>query len=444
VSFRAGLGALAEREFRLLWLGRSLSAIGDALVPVATSFAVLEIGTPTDLGIVLGAYMGGRMVFMVAGGVWADRLPRRLLMIASDAVRGLVQSVIALAFLTDSIQVWHLVVSSLVFGAASAFFGPASTGLVPQIVSAARLQEANALLGLSRNGIELFGPALAGLLVATVGYSLVFAIDAASFAASLVCLALMRPLAGMPARGQSFVADAREGLREVLARPWMWITLSADAVANFAMAPYFVLGPLVVREHLNGASDWGLMMAAAAAGGIAGGALVLRWKPSRPLVAGYAVVIAVPLALLSLIPPLPLPLLMLGSALFTGSIVVGNTFWQTMEQQHVPNEALGRVDSISWMVALVFMPIAYVVAGPAADLLGVRETLAVAAALGFVSTCGVLASRSVREVRRVDRAPGGPVAPPPEAALVTPSSAPSPAASAADGLGGPGQRAQLP
>jgi len=147
----------------------------------------------------------------------ADRLPRRLLMIASDAVRAIVQSVIALAFLTDAIQVWHLAVSSLIFGVASAFFGPASTGLVPQIVSASRLQEANALLGLSRNATELFGPALAGILVATVGYSLIFAIDSASFVASLVCLVLMPRLPRLRPRAQSFFADAREGIREVLA-----------------------------------------------------------------------------------------------------------------------------------------------------------------------------------------------------------------------------------
>jgi MFS family permease len=403
VRAREYVGPLRERPFRLLWLARTTSAVGDALVPVATSFAVLEIGTASDLGIVLGAYMAARMTFMLAGGVWADRLPRRLLMIASDAVRAIVQGVIALAFLTDAIQVWQLAVSSVIFGVASAFFGPASTGLVPQLVSASRLQEANALLGLSQNATELFGPALAGVLVATVGYSLIFAIDSASFVASLVCLVLMPRLPRLRPREQSFFADAREGIREVLARPWMRVTLAADAFGNFGIAPYFVLGPLVVREHLGGASDWGLMMTAAAAGGIAGGVLVLRWRPARPLVAAYSVLFAIPFALISLVPPLPLPLLMLGAALFTMSIVVGNTFWQTMEQQHVPNEALGRVDSVAWMVALVIMPIAYVVTGPVASRLGVRETLLVAAAIQFTSLVCVLLTRSVRQLRRIDK-----------------------------------------
>ena len=420
MTLRGRFGVLAEREFRLLWIGRSLSAIGDALVPVATSFAVLDIGTPTDLGIVLGSYMAGRMVFMLVGGVWADRLPRRLLMIAADAVRAGVQAVIAVAFFTDAIEVWHLAVSSLLFGIASAFFGPASTGLVPQIVSARRLQEANALLGLTRNATELFGPVVAGLLVAAVGYAVVYAIDAASFVASLLSLALMRRVAAARAAKQTFLADAREGVREVLVRPWMRITLTADAIGNFAIAPYFVLGPLVVREHLAGPRDWGLMMAAAAAGGIAGGALVLRWKPERPLVVAYSVLLALPLALLSLVPPFPIPVLMLGAALFVGSIVVSNTLWQTMEQQHVPNEVLGRVDSVSWMIALVFMPVAYAVTGPAADWLGVRETLVAAAALALGTTCGVLLSRSVRELRRLDE-PDEPAEHPPEAVLAKPS-----------------------
>jgi Transmembrane secretion effector len=179
------------------------------------------------------------------------------------------------------------------------------------------------------------------------------------------------------------------------------VTMTADAFANFAVAPYFVLGPLVVRDHLGGAEDWGLMMTAAAAGGIAGGALVLRWKPERPLVPGYVVLLLLPLALLSLVPPLPLPVLMLGSAGLTFSVVVSNTFWSTMEQQHVPNEVLGRVDSIAWVGSVVVMPISFAVTGPVAEAIGVRETLIAAAVIGVLSTGAVLSFRSVRELRRL-------------------------------------------
>ena len=173
-------------------LRRTLSGIGDAIVPVALTFAVLDLGDATDLGLVLGSSSAARVVFLVAGGVWSDRLPRQLVMMASDVVRAAVQALIAVAFFTDSIQVWQLAVQLAVFGAAGAFFQPASTGLVPRLVSRQRLQEANALLGLARSGIEVFGPVVSGLVVATLGFGIVFAVDAASFVASFLCLAAMR------------------------------------------------------------------------------------------------------------------------------------------------------------------------------------------------------------------------------------------------------------
>ena len=412
MSLRRSLDVLTAREFRLLWLGRSLSAIGDSLMPVTTAFAVLKIGSASDLGLVLGAGMAARVVFMIVGGVWADRLPRRLIMLAADALRAAVQVVVALAFLTDAIEVWNLIVAAFLFGVASSFFQPASTGLLPQIVPAERVQEANALLGLTRNGIELFGPAVAGVLIATAGYALVYLIDAVTFAASFLCLALMRSLATLRTGTQSFLADAREGIREVLARPWIRVTVTADVFTNFAIAPYFVLGPLVVQQHLDGARDWGLMMAASAAGGIAGGALTLRWKPRRPLVPAYAGLMAIPIGLLTLVPPLPLPLLMFGALLFSGSIVVGNTFWSTMEQQHVPEEVLGRVDSVSWTGSVLIMPLAFAIVGPVAEAIGVGTTLVVAAAIGLACTGGALLSRSVRELERLDEpSPAAPLEP---------------------------------
>ena len=399
----SSLGALEERSFRLLFFGRSLSAIGDAIVPVAITFAVLELGDASDLGLVLSSYFGSRIVFVVIGGVWADRLPRQLVMIAADVLRAAVQGLIAFAVFTDTIQIWHLAASSALFGLASAFFGPASTGLVPSLVSPAHLQQANALLGLSRNGIELFGPAVSGILVSTTGYGWIFAIDAASFVASLACLAAMRlPTAKAAIAKQSFLADARDGLRVIAQRRWLVMTLVCDALTNLTLAVYFVLGPVIVAEHFGGARDWGLIMTGGAAGGLVGGAIVLRWKPERPLLVAYLIFSVMPLQVAALAFELPLPLLMAGGGLVFMSIVMGNTFWQTMEQQHVPNEALSRVDSMSWMVSLVIMPVGFVLAGPLSEAFGVRATLLAAAALGAAALLLALASRSVRDLRRLE------------------------------------------
>ena len=405
-ALAARLGVLSNRPFRLLFFGRTLSAVGDALMPVAIAFAVLDLGDASDLGLVMAAYMTSRLIFVVVGGVWSDRLPRQLVMISADVVRAVVQTVIALAFFTDTIEVWHLGVSSALFGVASAFFHPASTGLIPQLVPTAQLQEANALLGLARNALEVFGPAISGVLVATLGFGVVFAIDAASFVASLACVLLMRlPRRAALLEHKSFFGDLRDGLREVVKRRWLVATLCCDAVTNLSLAAFFVLAPVVVAEEFGGASDWGLILTAGAVGGLLGGALVLRFKPDRPLLAAYAILVALPLQLVAFSVPLPLPVLLAAAAFGVLSIVVGNVFWETMEQQEIPNAAISRVDSISWMVSLVIMPLGYVIAGPISEVVGVRATLLGAAAVSAASLAAALSMRSIRDLRRRESPP---------------------------------------
>jgi MFS family permease len=406
-SFRRRLGALEERPFRLLWIGRTVSDAGDALVPVAIAFAVLDLtGSAADLGLVLAALFASRVVFIMVGGVWSDRLPRQLVMIAADVARALVHGLVALAFFTDAIEVWQLIVSSAVFGAASAFFGPASTGLVKSIVSPARLQEANALLGLSRNAARIFGPALAGLLVATVGFGVVFAIDAATFVVSAGFLLAMRlPPIATRERRASFLADVAQGFAEVRRRAWLWTAFIAFAVSNLSMASYFVLGPLVVENELGGAQAWGLIMTGGAVGGAVGSAIALRWRPGRPLVPAFLVMLSVSLLLVALVPPAPVPVLALAAGVTLAGVAAGNALWDTMLQQHVPQETISRVSALDWMVSLVFMPLGYIVAGPLANAIGLNATLLLAAGLAAAANLGVLLVPSVRSLRRVEPAP---------------------------------------
>ncbi len=404
---QAGFAPLRERPFRLLFFGRSLSAIGDAIVPVALTFAVLDLGDATDLGLVLGSSSLARVVFLVAGGVWADRLPRQLVMMAADVLRAAVQALLAVAFFTDSIRIWQLAVGSALFGAAGAFFNPASTGLVPELVSRERLQEANALLGLARSAIEVFGPVVSGIVVATLGFGVVFAVDAASFVASFACLAAMRLPRRLRRRERtSMLAEAIDGLRVVRERRWIVAALSCDLVFNFAFAAYFVLGPVVFEQHFDGARDWGIAMTGAAIGGIVGGLVVLRFRPSRPLFAAYAFSFVTPLQLLALAVPLPLPAIVAGAMLVVVALVLVNTYWATMEQQHVPAAYLSRVDSLGWMISLVAFPLGAVVAGPLADAIGVGPTLVGAAALMAAGVAGALSVRDFRELRRLDDRPG--------------------------------------
>ncbi len=397
----ASLGPLRERPFRLLFLGRTLSAVGDSIVPVATTFAVLKLGTTTDLGIVLGIGSGTRVVFLVAGGVWADRLPRQLVMMTSDLVRAVVQALIALAFFAGAVHVWQLAAASAVFGLAGAFFNPASTGLIPSVIAADQLQEANALLGLSRGILEVSGPAVAGVIVATLGFGVVFGVDSASFVASLLCLAAMRlPAAIERMVGRSMLSEAREGLRVILESRWMVAGLTCDLVTNFSLAILFVLSAAVVKAHFAGARDWGLILTAGAIGGLIGSAAAVRIKPARPLLVTYVTAFAIPVQLLVYVPPLPFAVLLVGSVVLFWQITFGNALWATMEQQYVPGEALSRVDSLLWLGSLVVFPIGLAAAGPIAAAIGTRAALILGAAVATAAIAGALSVRDVRELRR--------------------------------------------
>lgn len=370
-------------------------------MPVALAFAVLDLGDATDLGVVLGCQWAARVAFLLAGGVWGDRLPRQVVMMAADVLRAGVQALVALAFFTDVVRVWHLAVASALFGLASAFFNPASTGLVPKLVSKDRLQEANALLGLSRSSVEVIGPAASGIVVTTLGFGLVFAVDAVTFVASFSCLAAMRIPRSLEAlERRSMIADALGGLRIVREQRWILAGLVGDIAFNLALAAYFVLGPVVIEKHFGGARDWGIMMTAAYIGGILGGFAALRFKPERPLLVAYVFSFVTPLQLLALAPPLPLAILIVGASLVVIAMVLVNTFWATMEQQHVPAEYLARVDSLVWMISLIALPAGMVLVGPLSSAIGTETTLVAAAALASVGLLGALSVGEFRNLRR--------------------------------------------
>jgi MFS family permease len=258
-SWIGAFGALGEPRFRLLWFGQTVSGFGDRLVPVALVFGVLEVtGSATDVGLVLGAGLVPRVVFVLAGGVWADRLPRQLVMLGADVIRGGAQAVLAVVLLSGTARLWQLLLLSAVYGAANAFFRPASTAVVPHTVSVDRLQQANALMGLSRSGVGIVGPAIAGVLVATIGAGWVFVVDSATFAVSALTLALLG-LSAPRARGarEPFLKELRDGWREVAARQWLWVSILYFSISNVALGPLFVLGPVVAKASLGGASAWG-------------------------------------------------------------------------------------------------------------------------------------------------------------------------------------------
>jgi len=405
------LGPLAEPQFRLLWIGQTASAAGDALIPVAVAFAVLGIrGSATDLGIVFAAFTVAHVALVLVGGVLADRLPRQLVMVVCDVVRCIGEVVLAVLLISHTAQIWHIAVAAAVIGGASAFFLPASGGLVPQTVSAGRLQQANALMSLSRSATGIFGPPVAGLLIVVSGTGLVFLVDAATFVLSAISLLMLRlpPTKARPSE-QHFLADLAAGWREVAARRWIVAAICAFALSNMAGSAFFILGAVVASTKLGGAAAWALILSGGAIGGVIGGLLALRLRPKRPLLVGFLLTSTMALPLLALIGPLPLLLIATASLVSVAGSQLANTWWFTMLQQHVPEHALSRVSSYDWLVSLVFQPMGSLLAGPLALSIGFPATLIGAAGVALAGNLGVLLVREVREVRWVDDTAAAPV-----------------------------------
>jgi MFS family permease len=400
---RSSTEALSERDFRLLWIGQTGSFFGDALVGVSIAFAVLGLtGSAGDLGLVFAAFALPRVVFTLAGGVWSDRLPRQQVMVACDLLRAATQAVVSTLLITGNAEIWHLIGLAVVMGSAAAFFQPASTGLMPQIISPARLQQANALVSISQNGTHIFGPLLAGLMVATIGPGWAFAIDGVSFLVSAGFLTAMRvPRREAPAR-RTFVSELAEGWTEVVSRSWVVACILTFSLSNISLGAFQVLGPLIADSEMGGATAWGIVATGASIGGVLGAAVALRWKPDRPLIPAFGVMLLAQVELLLLVPPFPALVVAVGAFVTVAAIVISNTLWDTMLQQHIPRDAISRVSSYDWMVSLIFQPLAFVAIGPLSESIGVRETLLAATVIGLVANSLVLLVPSVRNLRRVE------------------------------------------
>jgi Transmembrane secretion effector len=395
-------GPFGQREFRLLFLGRTTSFVGTAFANVALAFAVLELtGSKADLGYVLAARSVPQVVFLLAGGIWADRLPRHHVMVGSNLVSGLSQSAVAALLLSGHARIWQLAALAALNGTSSAFFFPASTGIVPQTVPRPLLQSANALLRLGLNTSFIGGAALGGVVVGATSPGVGIAVDAASFFLAAGSLAAMRMPATLRMEGSSFLAELREGWHEFSSRTWLWAIVAQFAIVNAVeQGAEQVLGPAIAKAHLGGATGWGLVLTAGSLGLLAGGLLVLRLRPERPLLAatlGFFLTIPFPLTLSI---PASLPVVVAAAALAGIGIEVFSVLWDTTLQQEIEQEKLSRVSSYDALGSFVLTPLGLAAAGPVAQAAGTRETMLGAAALGLGATLAVLLSRDVRTIRR--------------------------------------------
>ncbi len=396
------LDPLRGRNFRRLYIGQSVSVLGDGLTPVAITFAVLDLtGSGTDLGLVLAAQVLPLAALALVGGVWGDRLRREWVMMISDLVRAVAQGLVALLLLTHAAHIWQLALLFAIYGAAEAFFRPAAGGLLPQIVETEHLQEANALIGISENVGWMVGPAVAGILIAFIGPGGTIAIDAGTFLVSAAFLAILHaPPLERTRKPQTFVRELRDGWREVSSRTWLWtMMLRTGLVLFLVIAPFQVLGPLALRQHGHGAAAWGAVTALFSAGMLVGGAVALRYKPRRPMVTVCYTGLTALLA--------PFVVGMGGGAealavvMFLRGVAIGIlvTIWNTTLQREIADEALARVTAWDWMTSLALWPAGLAVAGPLADAMGVTNACWLSFFIGAAGAVWVLLVKDVWRMR---------------------------------------------
>ena len=373
------------------------------MAPIALAFAVLGIGSPSDLGLVLASAWVPQIVFILVGGVWADRLPRDVVMTAANLLSGAAQAGVAVLLLLHVAQLWHLVVLQVARGIATSFFFPASQGVVPHTVEPDHLQQANALLRLSQSTTRILGAAVGGALVATIGSGWAIAFDAATYFASAAILAQMRIRIPTRVAQAGFIRELVDGWNEFRSRTWLWLVVVGSAIGNMVwVGGQGVLGPVVAKSSLGGAAGWGIVVAAEAVGLVAAGLLALRWRPPRLLVWGVIGLLTGPPLLAALAVPLPLAAVVLIAIASGFGLELFNVYWVTALQQHIADEVLARVNSYDALGSFVFIPIGLTLAGPVADAIGVSGALWAATAVDAVAALAILGSGDVRRLRRVE------------------------------------------
>lgn len=408
---------LRHREFRFLWLAQSTSVIGDNLVLVALAlFVIQRTGSATDLGLVLAAKALSLIGFLLIGGVWADRLPRHRVMIATDLTRFALHGLLAALIFAGNVPIWQIVAIEMAFGGAEAFFRPAAEGVLPQTVPERDIQPARAITSMSNNIAEFAGPATATALVLGAGAGWAFALDAATFLVSAGFLSRVRPrrreraigqdTGAQASSGKGILAEIKAGSREVRARTWVWATLlTFCAVLFFGLAPWFVLGPVIARSQYGHVSVYGWLEAAVGLGTIAGSLVAVNWRPRFPMRTAMLTIMAWPVAAILYGAQAPLGLVLPFAVLAGSGIAVFDVLWTTALAERIPPARLSRVSSYDWMVSGALLPLGYALAGPLASALGAVTVMLGGSVLALLTFALGLLPRETRTLARIEAPP---------------------------------------
>jgi MFS family permease len=397
---RLRAGVLGLRDFRLLFIGQTVSTVGDQIFPVAVTIAVLN-STGNDagsVGLVLAARWVALVLFVLLGGVWADRLPRRAVMMGSDAFRML--AVLGLALLPGSPPVWVLAALVFLVGGGEAFFRPAYGALVPGVVPADRRPAANALTSVSLRTAAVVGPGVGAALVTLVGVRTAFFVDALTFLISLLTLLRLKEPSYEPAPSHSMLADIREGFTEVWRQRWATAVLGVAALQlMLAVAPGIVLLPIIGRREFGGDAVYGTALSLFSLGGVIGAMAAMRFRPRHPGLVGVLGLLPYALVPASLLTPFA-PWWIFACHFVAGLCLEPFiVYWTSALQRAFPAHQLARVTSIDWLCSFALMPVGLALVGPAAAGLGEATVLWTAITVAVVPVLLLLLVPGMKDFR---------------------------------------------
>ncbi|MGX4736490.1 MFS transporter [Kitasatospora griseola] len=367
---------LHHSGFRRFFTGRAISLFGSAMAPVALAFAVLDgSGRAADLGVVLALRTLPMLAFLLLGGAIADRLPRRTVLLTTHLGAGLTQGAVAALLLTGHYALGPIAALEFLNGLLTAFTSPALVGILPELVPREQLRPANALLGIAANGSKVFGPALAGLLVASAGAGWAVAVDALSYLPAALCLARL-PAGRIRSQRAALLPELREGWTAFRRTRWIWWTTWSYCATNLLLTgPWQILGP-----QLSGPALWGTLLGARGAGLLLAGAALYRLALPRLLAAGQLAGLALPLPLLALGLHATVPWLVAAALVAGLGSALASTAWDTSLQEHLPADVLSRVASHADVFSYLAIPLGQLACGPLAAHYG-PHTVAAATAL---------------------------------------------------------------
>ncbi len=391
------LAALRDRNFRIVFAGQAFSSFGNSLVPVALAFAVLhETGSATDLGYVLGSEQVAGLLLFLLGGVVADRISRRTVMIAMDTIRCGGEVTLGLLFVLGHPALLGICTLAAVQGVAGGVFTPAAMGLVPAVANPDNLQQANMLQSMASNVTSVIAPAIGGVLVVTVGGGWAILADGATFAVNVVMLTTLH--LDIPARVSktTVLDDLREGWDAFTSRPWYWNVVASAAVFNFFTGVYVTLGPVIAKRYFGGAGAWAAVATVGALGAVLGGLGMMRIQPRHPLRTGSQLLLFWPLIPITFALRLPLAVVCAAAAVGFFGVLTFNDLLYTAVHKVIPEDVLSRVISYDYFFAFLALPLGLMIAGPAAGAFGLRPTLAAAGVLMLVVIVATIFIPSVR------------------------------------------------